>query len=83
MYFKAVERAFALLLQHFPRVLSLNQATLAKKVKIIMCSCILHNICILENDNIDFFLVRARNVSFHQIIRFLFLKNINDINDMD
>ena len=63
LYFKAVECAFALLLQRFPRVLRLNQATLAKKVRIVKCACILHNICILENDNINFFLTRARNVS--------------------
>ena len=59
---QVVERAFALLLQRFPRIQKLNQATLAKKVKIVMASCMLHNICILEKDNINFYLNRARQV---------------------
>ena len=57
-----VERAFALLLQRFPRLSKLNQRTLRKKVKVILAACVLHNICILEKDNIDFYLQRATHV---------------------
>ena len=51
-----IERSFALLLQRFPRIRLLNQKKLTKKIKAVMSSCILHNICILENDNIEYFL---------------------------
>ena len=58
-----VERSFALLLQRFPRTVKLNQHTLQKKIKVVMASCILHNICIIENDNIQYFIERSRRVS--------------------
>ena len=31
-----------------------------KKIKVAMAVCILHNICIMENDNVDYFLRKAR-----------------------
>ena len=33
-----------------------------KKIKVVMAACILHNFCILENDNIDYFLQQVPNV---------------------
>ena len=66
--FQNVERAFALLLQRFPRLLKLNQRTLSKKIKVVMAACILHNICILENDNIEYYLDRAQRVIFQQFL---------------
>ena len=65
-----VERSFALLLLRFPRLNKLNQQTLVKKLKVVMAACILHNICILENDNIAFYLQRAQMVTTWDI-RFL------------
>ena len=62
LFFQNVERAFALLLLRFPRVTRLNQKYLRKKIKVVMTSCILHNLCIIENDNIEYFLERAREV---------------------
>ena len=34
-----------------------------------MASCILHNICILEKDDINYFMARTRNVSYQKFKR--------------
>ena len=67
--FQNVERVFALLLLRFPRVNKLNQKSIGKKIKIVMSCCFLHNICILEKDNIEFYLNRAQQVNkaFYQV----------------
>ena len=56
-----------MLLQRFPRLVKLNQKTLAKKIKIVMVACALHNICILEKDNVDYYLARAIHVGANDI----------------
>ena len=47
---KVVERAFGLLQQRFPGVTYLRQKTLKKKIKVVLASCVLHNLCIMEGD---------------------------------
>ena len=75
--FQNVERGFGLLLQRFPRLLILNQYTLEKKIRVVMAACILHNVCILEKDNIGYFLMRADTVSKieNSLLYFLVAKN--------
>ena len=58
-----VERAFGLLVKQFPRLHLLNQKSTRKKIKVILSACALHNIYILENDNIEHYLRKPRNVS--------------------
>lgn len=53
-----IERAFALLKGRFRRLKYLETIKLDTSVEIIMICCVLHNICILTNDNIDDFLVQ-------------------------
>ena len=59
-----VERSFGLLKKRFPRIVKLNQKTSEKKVVVVMAACALHNICIQEKDNINYFLSAAEQVSF-------------------
>ena len=53
-----------MLKKRFPRIVKLNKKTSEKKVLIVMAACALHNICIKENDNINFFLTNAEQVSY-------------------
>ena len=62
-FFQNVERAFGLLLKRFPRLTLLNQKTTKKKIKVILSSCALHNICIMENDSVRSYLRKAKKVS--------------------
>lgn len=48
-----IERAFGLLKGRFRR-LNLIDAKVKTAVEIIMCAAILHNICIMRKENIDF-----------------------------
>ena len=63
-----MERAFGLLVKRFPRLHLLNQKSTRKKIKVILSGCALHNICIMEDDNIERFLHKARNVSENWLI---------------
>ncbi|XP_060069389.1 putative nuclease HARBI1 [Ylistrum balloti] len=51
-----IERAFALLKSRFRRIHHIDSPKVSTVVDIIMASCVLHNICIKQNDNIDEFL---------------------------
>ena len=66
-FFQNVERAFGLLLKRFPRLTLLNQKTTKKKIKVILSSCALHNICIMENDSVRSYLRKAKKVSFNHM----------------
>ena len=50
---QTVERAFSLLKRRFRRLHFLNQRSHRKAVNVVMAACILHNICIGEDFNID------------------------------
>lgn len=65
--FQNIERAFGMLIKRFPRLQLLNQKTLRKKIKVIMAACVLHNICIMENDNIQFYLNISKRVCIQDI----------------
>ena len=54
--FQTIERAFSLLKRRFKRLRLLNQKSHEKAVQVVMAACILHNIAILEDDNVQFFL---------------------------
>ena len=45
-----IERAFALLGLHFPRLSKLQVKSLDKRINCIVSSCVLYNWCILEDD---------------------------------
>lgn len=60
--FQNVERAFSLLFRRFPRLHLLNMKSEQKKIKVVMAACMLHNICIMENDNVDYYLQKAKEV---------------------
>lgn len=47
------ERAFGLLKGRFRRLHHLDVLSIKTTVKIIMCSCILHIICRIQNEDID------------------------------
>lgn len=59
-----VERSFALLLHRFPRLKLLTQRTLRKKIQVVLAACVLHNLCILEGDDIDGYLTLNAVVSY-------------------
>ena len=46
-------------MKRFPRLQLLNQKTTKKKIKVILAACGLHNICIMENDNVEFYIRKA------------------------
>ncbi|XP_052696058.1 putative nuclease HARBI1 [Crassostrea angulata] len=48
-----IERAFGLLKGRFRRLHHLDVLSIQTAVKIIMCTCILHNICLIQNEDID------------------------------
>lgn len=48
-----IEHAFALLKSRFRRLHMFDTALVSTAVDIIMASCILHNLCILEGDILD------------------------------
>ena len=52
---QTVERAFSLLKRRFRRVKLLNQKSHNKAVKVVMAACILHNICIKEQEDPDYY----------------------------
>ena len=54
-----------MLMKRFPRLQLLNQKTTKKKIKVIMAACGLHNICIMENDNVKFYIQKASQVLKH------------------
>ena len=54
---QSVERAFSLLKRRFHQLKILNQKSHERAVIVVMAACILHNISIFENDNIDYFLL--------------------------
>ena len=51
-----------MLMKRFPRLQLLNQKTTKKKIKVILAACGLHNICIMENDNVKFYIRKASQV---------------------
>ena len=51
-----------MLMKRFPRLQLLNQKTTKKKIKVILAACGLHNICIMENDNVKFYIKKASQV---------------------
>lgn len=53
-----VERSFALLKSRFKRLKFIDTSTVSTAVDIIMVCCILHNLCILENDIIEEYLMQ-------------------------
>ena len=54
-----------MLMKRFPRLQLLNQKTTTKKIKVILAACGLHNICIMENDNVKFYIRKASQVLKH------------------
>ena len=52
-------------MKRFPRLQLLNQKSTKKKIKVIMAACGLHNICIMENDNVKFYIRKASQVLKH------------------
>ena len=54
-----------MLMKRFPRLQLLNQKSTKKKIKVIMAACGLHNICIMENDNVKFYIRKASQVLKH------------------
>ena len=52
-------------MKRFPRLQLLNQKTTKKKIKVILAACGLHNICIMENDNVEFYIRKASQVLKH------------------
>ena len=62
-----------MLMKRFPRLQLLNQKTTKKKIKVIMAACGLHNICIMENDNVKFYIRKAS-----QVLRILHPMNIKN-----
>ena len=51
-----------MLMKRFPRLQLLNQKSTKKKIKVILAACGLHNICIMENDNVKFYIRKASQV---------------------
>ncbi|XP_061164902.1 putative nuclease HARBI1 [Saccostrea echinata] len=51
-----IERAFALLKGRFRRLRFLETQKIEYAVKIIMTSCVLHNVCIFNHDEVDDFI---------------------------
>ena len=52
-------------MKRFPRLQLLNQKTTKKKIKVILAACGLQNICIMENDNVKFYIRKASQVLKH------------------
>ena len=50
---QVIERAFALLKRRFRRLKYLNMKSEMNMCQTVVCTCILHNICILQNDRLD------------------------------
>ena len=63
-----------MLMKRFPRLQLLNQKTTKKKIKVILAACGLHNICIMENDNVKFYIRKAS-----QVLRILHPMNIKNL----
>ena len=62
--FQTVEKSFWIVTTSLSSDPCLESEKSEKKIKVAMAACILHNICIMENDNIDYFLRKAhRRVS--------------------
>lgn len=57
--FQTIERAFGLLRSRFKRISVLRQKSLHKMVRITMAAAVLHNICIMEDDNVQYYLRTA------------------------
>ena len=49
-----IERAFGLLGLRFPRLMKLKVNSLEKRIQCIVAACVLHNWCIMEDDDKDF-----------------------------
>ena len=65
-----------MLMKRFPRLQLLNQKTTKKKIKVILAACGLHNICIMENDNVKFYIRKAS-----QVLNIMHSRNIkNSVN---
>lgn len=56
-----IERAFGLLKGRFRRLLYLDTTEIETAVDVIMTCCILHNICLLNNDDITEFIEQDGN----------------------
>ena len=48
-----IERAFGLLGLRFPRLSHLNARSNEKRIKCVVAACVLHNWCIMEDDEDD------------------------------
>ena len=48
-----IERAFGLLAIRFPRLTHITSRTNDKRIKIVVVACVLHNWCIMEDDDDD------------------------------
>ena len=57
--FQCIERSFGLLKARFKRLSVLRQKSMRKMIRVVMAACILHNVCIMEKDNITYFLQQA------------------------
>ena len=58
-----IERAFGHLKGRFRRLMWLDAKTEENKVKIILTACVLHNICVLSQDDIEDFYNSQENAN--------------------
>ena len=49
-----IERAFGLLGVRFPRLMKLKVYSIKKRIQCVVAACVLHNWCIMEDDDEDF-----------------------------
>lgn len=69
-----IERAFGLLKGRFRRLLYLDTIEIETAVDVIMTCCVMHNICLLNNDDITDFIEQDRN-AFDNIRHFIGFEN--------
>jgi hypothetical protein len=68
-----VERAFVLLKGRFTRLQNIDQRNIKTVVHTILAACVLHNICILNNDESEDMLVE------NQVPQDIFINNLQDL----
>ena len=83
-----VERAFSLLKRRFRRLHLLNQKSHERAVIVVMAACILHNICIMEQDNVDYYLLcmghgQQVNILNYSYLNLYILLNVTDFHVAD